>query len=68
MEAEDRKSGAMNWIRENPLPTACLIAGPIVGPMYAQFAFPEVALWRQLVGGVIAGLYFALCAIPHRYM
>ena len=68
MEAEDRRGRVIGWIRENPLPTACLIAGPIVGPIYTQFAFPEAELWRHVFGGTIAGFYFALCAIPHRYM
>lgn len=68
MRPEDDTPRAWAWIRENPLPTACLVAGPIVGPMYAQFAFPDVELWRQILGGMIAGFYFALCAIPHRYM
>ena len=68
MQEPDRRERVMAWVRENPLPTVCMIAGPIAGPFYAQFAFPDVELWRQVFGGAIAGGYFALCAIPHRYM
>ncbi len=68
MPDRDRRGSVKTWIRENPLPTACLIAGQIVGPFYAQYVFPDIELWRQIVGGAIAGVVFALCATPHRYM
>jgi len=54
------------WDQNKVLIATCITIGVIGGPLYVGFAFEDIPLWKQVIGGVIAGLYFVMCAIPHR--
>lgn len=58
----------MRLVRGKPLVSGALLAALVAGPLFARTVFPEAPLSKQLVGGWIAGVYFALCALPEHFL
>ena len=58
----------IRWILDRPLVLAVFLFAIAIGPVFARFVFPEAETWRHIAGGMIAGFYFAMCAIPHELL
>ncbi len=55
-------------LKAKPIVAAATVGGMFGGPLFAFFLFPELALYKQVLGGGIAGFYFALCAAPEHFL
>lgn len=56
------------WVRSHPY-AAALMAGFVVGGMVcAPLIFPDVPLWRTIVGGALFGVFCAFCVALPRFL
>lgn len=66
-------SGRLPWqlwhrLKRRPIVLLALAVGAIGGPLFASVAFPEAPMAKQLLGGWIAGFFFALCTVPEHFL
>ena len=55
-------------IREHPMAYVVLAGMVAAGPLVASALFPEAPTGVAIVGGLIFGVYAALCAVPQKFL
>ena len=58
----------VNEVKEHPFGYGVLAAFVFVGPVLAGMIFPEAPPAVLVVGGLVFGVYAALCAVPQKFM
>jgi hypothetical protein len=66
--AKGKFATAVREVREHPAGYAVLVAFAIAGPFVTHFLFPDAPSGLGLIGGVVFGMYAALCAVPGEFM
>ncbi len=46
---------------------AVIVVMTLAGAAWAPSVFPDLALWRAVLGGALLGGFSALCAVMHRF-
>lgn len=62
------KRNLVHEIKEHPFGYGVLAAFLIGGPVIAVTIFPEAPPAVIIVGGLVFGIYAALCAVPQKFM
>jgi hypothetical protein len=69
---DEEGSGALatmlREVREHPLGYAVLVAFALAGPFVTAHLFPGAPTGLGFVGGLVFGMYAALCAVPGEFM
>ena len=66
---ESRSATALVYCREHPVLVGLLLLGGVggaVGAVYLPIAPEDMSLARRVIGGGIAGVLFAICALGFR--
>ena len=51
-----------------PFGYTVLAAFLVLGPVAIRFLFPEATLGLSLAGGLLFGIYCAICAVPQKFL
>jgi len=55
-------------LRSYPIGYGVTLAFVLAGPFAARWAFPEAPLGVVVVGGMLLGVWAALCAVPGKFL
>lgn len=72
---EHRTVGKRRWrqtivgeVKSHPFGYGVLAAFVVLGPVLIKMIFPEAPPAAVAVGGLVFGVYAALCAVPQKFM
>ena len=54
-------------LRDHAFAYGVVAAFLVAGPIAVAMIFPEASPWLGLVGGLVFGVYAALCAVPDKF-
>lgn len=54
-------------LRDHAFAYGVVAAFLVAGPVAVAMIFPEASPWLGLVGGLVFGVYAALCAVPDKF-
>jgi uncharacterized membrane protein YraQ (UPF0718 family) len=54
-------------LRDHSFAYGVVAAFLVAGPVAVTMIFPEASPWLGLVGGLVFGVYAALCAVPDKF-
>ena len=58
----------LDEVRGRPFGYTVLALFVLAGPVAAPFLFPQAPPMVAVVGGVVFGVYAALCAVPQKFI
>ena len=62
------KERIVDEVRSRPFGYIVLAIFIVAGPICAPFLFPQAPPAVAIVGGLVFGLYAALCAVPQKFL
>gem|GEM_PF-6771431 len=57
-----------SWLHAHRYAVALLVGFVIAGMIGAPMVFPEVQLWRTLIGGALLGVFCSFCVALPRFL
>jgi hypothetical protein len=57
-----------HYARRNAIPLGIVVACAIAGAVFSPGLFPELPIWRPIVGGLCLGSFSGLCAVCHQLL
>lgn len=74
-QAAARVAGSAGWtqavvreVKSHPFGYGVLAAFAVLGPLLVTMIFPDAPPAAVAVGGLVFGVYAALCAVPQKFM